>query len=71
MSDIEDLADTLATDALPDRSGSNPGRVASGKRLGKIQLQRAWAVNTSADRLRLSVHTPSLPKLKFLEGSDD
>lgn len=69
MSDLEDLADIVDEDA-PRRDG-HPGRVHSGLRLHRAAVARYREANTNPNRLRLSSHTPSLPKIKFLEGSDE
>jgi len=70
MSDIEDLADTISLDAEPaERSGVSPKKIAAGRKLGRLQLKAAQAANAKAERYW--VRKPTLPRLKFLEGSDE
>lgn len=73
MSDIEDLADDL-----PNLKG-DPCEIGGKHRAAILNRDRQIArINerqhqrlTEGNRLRMSVNTPSLPKLKFMEGKDD
>ena len=70
MSDIEDLADempNLKGDPC-ERGGAHRAAIANGRRLlAKFQETQRKQL-AEGNRLRMSEHTPSLPKLKFMSG---
>ena len=67
MSDIEDIAETLPN--LKSDPAEN-GRCRAGKayvrRVSSDYRDQVKAASESGNRLRMSVHQPSLPKLKFM-----
>ena len=64
MDDLENIADGLKADRCENLRKGRGIYV-----LQRLHLEKAK--QGSSNRLRLSAHEPSLPKLKFLEGKDE
>ena len=70
MSELDDLEEMETKPTPLENGGQAQGRKNTRKYLMRAHMEAAEFRRREGNRLRLSPHTPSLPKLKFMEDPE-